>query len=363
VAFDRTALEAQMNAMQLLQEMDSETAYARRAIAQEKREEAKSGRGELKAPKSEALVGIGEFLRDTPVLNLLTTGLGTSIAKMGWGDKLTDQDRLWSALELSPLGGPARAGAGTPGMFIGPVGLGRSEIRRTTRPRFRQMERDGADPQDIWAETGIFRRTEGSLGAEIPDAALNPAVRKRLEEIQKDWNTRMASGEVPLEELLPDHAELFRLYPELKNTRVRFDEFSNNRGTFFPGSGNIEINTTRSVDQQYSTMLHETQHAVQDLEQRFGQAVSSGGSSSLFPNLSEASAYQAYLRIAGEAEARNTQRRFGKPGLQARHPFITMDVPVTQLLPRARTGEALEQFAPDDLLQTMLQRQIDFNRK
>ena len=74
-----------------------------------------------------------------------------------------------------------------------------------------------------------------------------------------------------------------------------------------------------------SAALHELQHAIQGVE-GFAQ----GG------NLSAAGSYDAYHRLAGEAEARAVQKRMAMNGLRRReeYPLDSYDVPLDQLIVR-----------------------------
>jgi hypothetical protein len=191
-------------------------------------------------------------------------------------------------------------------------------------------------PDDIYGGTGIFRGVDGKMRYEIPDtnAAIKP-----------DYLNNVAAGKVtaptPLRDVL-DHPELFKAYPELGDLAIHhkpgmdgatFVRYENNA---LPPYVQMDMTGkgTMGTGGPLSTFLHETQHAVQNIE---GFA---NGATPNIPEILQADpikqyrnaansalaagdrdkaltmnqwhdrrAWETYAREAGEVEARAVQRR------------------------------------------------------
>lgn len=106
-----------------------------------------------------------------------------------------------------------------------------------------------------------------------------------------------------------DAPELFRAYPQLKDITVEYicelDGEDERLGGYYDKTNNkIVLRNNVSKSEIKSTLLHEIQHAIQDIE-----GFSRGGSIESFETKDGLSAYEQYRRIAGEVEARNVQKR------------------------------------------------------
>ena len=139
------------------------------------------------------------------------------------------------------------------------------------------MLEKGADEVEIWQKTGWFKDKDGAWKFEIGDskARLNPNFK--------------SGGK--LGELL-EHEELFKAYPELKDIKIKkiSDEGGEKLGYYDPNKKEIAINNIGDK----STLMHEVQHAIQEIE---GFAKGSGAKG------------ENYRLSHGEAEARNVQNR------------------------------------------------------
>lgn len=178
-----------------------------------------------------------------------------------------------------------------------------------------QMERQGASPEEIKQATGFQKNLDGEYMYHIPDnkSALNFELMKTdmqdlMESDRKlaeSMRTELGAPRIrstfqrPLGEIL-DHPELYNAYPELYQLQVgyRVAPESNNLGTFDPRSREITLDFDTldereprigaKVDfdspsrptpiippsrQAHSTLLHEINHAVSNIEGR-----STGGS-------------------------------------------------------------------------------------
>ena len=139
------------------------------------------------------------------------------------------------------------------------------------------MLEKGADEVEIWQKTGWFKDKDGAWKFEIGDskARLNPNFK--------------SGGK--LGELL-EHEERFKAYPELKDIKIKkiSDEGGEKLGYYDPNKKEIAINNIGDK----STLMHEVQHAIQEIE---GFAKGSGAKG------------ENYRLSHGEAEARNVQNR------------------------------------------------------
>ena len=116
--------------------------------------------------------------------------------------------------------------------------------------------------QAVTVKTGWSYDPQGAMGGlpawkiELPDAGatFRPDVLKILE-----------SGKpVKLGDLL-DHGDLYNAYPHLKDIDI-YPEQSNARGSYFYGQNKMGIKTGQTPDMLMDTLLHETQHAIQEYE-------------------------------------------------------------------------------------------------
>lgn len=161
-----------------------------------------------------------------------------------------------------------------------------------------QMERQGASPEEIKKATGFQKNLDGEYMYHIPDnkSAMNFELMRNdiLELRDSDQKLSESMGseygaprinsffQRTLGEVL-DHPELYEAYPELYQMPVQYRMASDgNRGTFSPRRKEISLNfdhlneelsTPPPSRQGHSTLLHEINHAVSDIEGR-----STGGS-------------------------------------------------------------------------------------
>ena len=211
-----------------------------------------------------------------------------------------------------------------PELVIGPEGVANMisqadpAARRTLEEEqtiaYRMLDQ-GAGNQEIEARTGFFFDDDGAIRREIDDSKAD--LKKSLADLNK-------VGSYKMNEVF-EHPDFFAIYPQLSNSKVQFykGKDPNNKG-FFDVQNNaigVNINTQAFVDQQQEdiiktirTILHESQHMIQNIEGLQGGAnpkmFERGGSAGL--NLSPDAAYKRYLKVIGEAEARNVEMRFGK---------------------------------------------------
>lgn len=175
-----------------------------------------------------------------------------------------------------------------------------------------KMFKRGEANQDILARTGFWFDEEGRIKYEIDDAAAELKI--PFEELKTNQPV-LASD-------LIRHDRFFEFYPELADTPINFYRGKETEvGGFNLKTGEIDLNLNSAamIDGDrigaVSDLLHEIQHAVQKFE-NFSQ----GGSRQQFlrdiaqPTDKEIEeAFNKYMRLAGEAEARNVAFRYAEP--------------------------------------------------
>lgn len=165
----------------------------------------------------------------------------------------------------------------------------------------KSMEMQGLNPNQIHTGTGWFRGADGEWRFEIPD---NKA----------DFHTY---GDTVGQTM--SHPELYKNYPELANRPTTW-EAPIGGGSYNPTTGGINLNMYSDTKDQLPIALHEAQHAVQHMEgfangtnqnvmkQQVMKELDRIGAN--LPNSEmDKAALEAYMRHAGEVEARNVQTR------------------------------------------------------
>ena len=140
--------------------------------------------------------------------------------------------------------------------------------------------------EDIRKQTGWFQDKNGDWKYEFSDEKMS------LKNIKLD-----AEKSYKLEDIL-NHNDLFTLYPELRNYDVVFDNIKT--GGIFKKNDNKIILNKNKINNKVSiegTLIHEIQHAIQNIE-----GFENGTNSIL--------SKKAYYENLGEIEADDTKRRF-----------------------------------------------------
>ena len=283
---------------------------------------------------------------------------------------------------LNVMGGGMSASRGAPanalGMFVGP----RSKIwNAEANARAVQMEKAGATPKTIWQETGNYKAPDAAWRQEIPDNLATLKGTGKFENVimnAYDRGVKATKGQrefyQPYTTTVGDvlsHGILQEAYPKLMSIETQMTpKGSGNRGMLSiddVGKQILHVNENLPAKQAESTMLHELQHAIQEKE-NFGR----GGSSELVvreanaeaekiakklnemkygsqeyeklyeqfvnarKNITVDQANDMYRRLAGEAEARATQKRQNLTSQQRRAEFPerSYDVPINELIIR-----------------------------
>lgn len=121
----------------------------------------------------------------------------------------------------------------------------------------------------VWEKTGWFKGIDGHWRFEIPD----DRARLKLQNFDNLGDKYEVAEKIPLaqgykmatlEDVL-DHPELFAMYPQLKDIKVRSEIGSNHAGSYRHSSKTMTL-LPQPETEMTSTMLHEVQHAIQSHE-------------------------------------------------------------------------------------------------
>ena len=195
---------------------------------------------------------------------------------------------------------------------------------------------NGVDPEAIRKETGWFKGYDGEWRYEISDKDMemdangrfhtNPDIRRYNELVNKVYFGDGTATNAEIQELqslkqslkgvdmkpgtlgqLIKHDALFYAYPQLKDIPVKFADISE-RGRYSPTSKTITIRNDLKTDKHQlgKTLVHEIQHAIQDIEGFTG-----GSSTEYWRNMGipENKLAEYYEKTAGEIEARDVAKR------------------------------------------------------
>ena len=163
-----------------------------------------------------------------------------------------------------------------------------------------QMQKSGIDNETIRQNTGWFQDRNGDWKFEFSDKDMS------LKNIKLEKDKTYKLGDIL------EHDTLFDIYPELANYNVKFTDLNKPNGVYNIFDKDIKINNNQLNKKQYKssiegTLIHEIQHAIQDIENF------EGGKSSKGSKL-------AYYESLGEIEASDTKARF----LQEKHNNIDL---------------------------------------
>lgn len=170
-----------------------------------------------------------------------------------------------------------------------------------------QMEQEGASREEIWQETGWTRTMDGKnwrfeidnseaeyrgggdaqfreahadyaeyqdLLQKMFEGTINESEMQRMEQLDDIWSgeyarmrERVESGNATLADVL-QHDSLYEAYPELRDVKVRLESDTGSKnGSYDPRTNTITISEDKPGDSaKVGTMLHEIQHAIQQIE-------------------------------------------------------------------------------------------------
>lgn len=305
------------------------------------------------APNANASPGasysLPDFTNDRPHDWVERTAIAAGKAFQLPGDVLSGKVQAGSIQEIERatdlaglmVAGPAPVASkmadGTLGSF---AGVASKTLDKGALEVAQAAEKEAIHPDEIWQKTGFFRGADNRWRYEIPDehASIKEDAFRRtswkpddpdeyfltLKDSGKDFFGK-SKETLTLPDVL-DHPELFKAYPELKSVKVNAfpPEIPNAIASWNRNTATINIGKELNPGYLKGVILHEAQHAVQDLE-----GFSRGGNPSLFKDATPDQAHELYKRLMGEVEARNIQSRmnFNEVRRWANSPRSTEDRP------------------------------------
>jgi hypothetical protein len=274
------------------------------------------------------------------------------------------------------------------GIFIGPS----SKLwNKQASEMFRDLEKSGVSKEEAWRQTRTFRSPDGKLRQEIDDSGSTMLPEISVEKIQENMAQKLYNK--PLLDLTDDqtrnvlskslvevararslkgsfeHPALYEAYPQLKRLQLYRSKGPGPTGSL---QGTVIKMQAPSDEVMRSGVLHEGQHAIQDIE-RFAPGGWAGEFKTDVPAMLEinkkmdrlikqitekqqgvrtpqqtkeladletqkfyATPMGQYLRLAGEAEARAVESRINLSPEQRLQmfPLESYDVPINQLIIR-----------------------------
>lgn len=149
-------------------------------------------------------------------------------------------------------------GSRMPWAEAGSVGVLGGKLNPNAIARAENMEAAGASPADIWSMTRTARGADGEWRQEISDApsrmTIHPSELKNSDHFLTD---------------ALDHPELYQSYPRFEETLLQAlptNSPPNLKGRYLAQRNTIQLNPNLSPEEARSTLLHEIQHGVQDIE-------------------------------------------------------------------------------------------------
>jgi hypothetical protein len=129
-----------------------------------------------------------------------------------------------------------------------------------------KMLKKGILEEDVWKATGTTKGLENAFRQEISDA---PAFLKGGGTFQDIVEKRMSALGVttPTVEEIMRHPQLFEAYPQLKGIQVQYlPKGDSGKASYSPLEGIIKVNRDLDSNTATSSMLHELQHGIQEIE-------------------------------------------------------------------------------------------------
>ena len=242
--------------------------------------------------------------------------------------------------ERNPLQTAAKwAAAASPfskATFIGPEA---KTWNQDSNDMARQMAKDGYEKELIWKQTGNWRGPDGKWRQEIDDSKMR---------LHRD-PSKAFKGKMP--DVL-DHPELYKAYPELKNTDAehwdnsddptlqggyRYQNGKMGQGDRLRTGTRSPYNTPQTDDGALDVIGHEIQHAADNKEKfQAGSGYMSKAAKRVRDLLRldgvPASDYDAYASFGGEVTARATAKRKDLDANQRAKRYPGLDIEPDELI-------------------------------
>lgn len=265
---------------------------------------------EVKAVSSLSNAAIIKTLEGSDLLSANVQALDHAIQDFGYQTKANTQ--LWVRPEKAKNGVPfadifeARDARDFEAKFS-LAGQKARTANSQTLQLAEQMEQEGASREEIWQETGWTRTMDGQswrfeidnseaeyrgggdaqfrkdhadyaeyqdLLQKMFEGTISESEMQRMEQLDDIWSgeyarlrERVESGNATLADVL-QHDSLYEAYPELRDVKVRLESDTGSKnGSYDPSTNTITISEDKPGDSaKVGTMLHEIQHAIQQIE-------------------------------------------------------------------------------------------------
>ncbi|MDR1318697.1 MAG: hypothetical protein LBJ90_03655, partial [Treponema sp.] len=132
----------------------------------------------------------------------------------------------------------------------------------------RQMEAAEKDAKTVRLATGWERGADGKWRYEIPDLKIKPEISEDIDNRDNPEGYGFVIGEGGKLGDFVDADALFTAYPQLKDVSVFYDEGLDANAGYNPKEKTIRLgnNIDQGSEEFRSLLIHETQHAVQEIE-------------------------------------------------------------------------------------------------
>jgi hypothetical protein len=149
------------------------------------------------------------------------------------------------------------------GMMIGPTSALWNKANAFNAAK---MLKQGVPEDEVFRVTGTAKGLDNAFRQEISDEKALIKGAGKFGDVYEQRKTAYGVTTPTVDEVLR-HPELFEAYPQLKGNQVMLlPANSRNNASYSPVEGIIRVNPNLTADQARSSMLHELQHGVQEIE-------------------------------------------------------------------------------------------------
>lgn len=190
---------------------------------------------------------------------------GVRHAYAGQGAKTADVSRLQNAQQMEERGADAETIRKETGWFKGMDGKWRFEIDDSGAVYKRSGDAKYARDPEYLEYNELWEKAYGYGKASEAELARLRELDAKYSRITQQSSANLKNGNATLEDVL-QHDELFAAYPELRDVKVVFAELGEGtRGSYNSNSNTIRLDESLR-NKPDSTLLHEIQHVIQQIE-------------------------------------------------------------------------------------------------
>ena len=208
-------------------------------------------------------------------------GAGTAVAKGAYetasipidlltGKRSITDVKMQDAFDI--VGGVATGSLLFPGIPEGATrmfgGTSAYNLDTSTFAKAEELLKQNVDIENIRKETGWFlNEKDGKWRFEFDDSQMQFDTESSFKNKLSQQGKTFGQASVRLDEYI-NHPELFKLYPQLAEMRINpFYNFSDTSlGDYNPRAKFLRLSINSSEKEKKATVLHEIQHAIQDIE-------------------------------------------------------------------------------------------------